>query len=102
MQINYLNPIAEWITEIAAKTWNQFQSVFFGDLFAYFSELRLVAHHNAEMPHAVRLELLHFENREELMLTQFEECVTFALVELFKIKDIMVEGHRLFHIIHFD
>src|ERR1051326_6257956 len=55
VQVHHLNAIAEWVTEIAAETGNQLQSVFLGDLLAHFNKLVFISHHDAEMPHLVRL-----------------------------------------------
>src|SRR5260221_5915848 len=54
------------------------------------------------MAHPVRLHLLDVEDGEELMLAKFEECVAFTLIELLKIKQVLVERHCLFHIVHLD
>src|SRR5438094_156526 len=35
------------------------------------------------------------------MLAKFEECVAFTLIEPLKIEHVLVERHRLLHVIHF-
>src|SRR5262249_22290174 len=55
-----------------------------------------------EMSHIRSLNFVHFENGEELMVTQFEERVALATAHLFEIEHILVKGHRLPDIIHFD
>jgi hypothetical protein len=54
------------------------------------------------MPHVRSLNLVDFENREELMVTQFEERVALAAAHLFEIENILVKGHRLLNVIHLD
>ena len=44
----------------------------------------------------------HFENRQELMVTQFEERVALSAAHLFEIENILVKGHRLLDVIHLD
>jgi hypothetical protein len=48
------------------------------------------------------LDLVHFENREELMLTQFEKSVALATAHLFEIENIFVKRYRLLDIVHLD
>lgn len=51
---------------------------------------------------SILLQLLHFENGEELMLAEFEERVTLAAVEFFQIEDVLVKRDRLSNVVHFD
>jgi hypothetical protein len=86
VQVAHLNPIAERITKIAAETFYRLQPVFFGDLFAHFRELLFVPHHDAKMPHSVRLDLLDLEHCQELMLAELEKGITFALCQFLEIE----------------
>src|SRR5437016_12358217 len=79
-----------------------FSPVLPGDLLAHLAKLRFVADHNPEMPHSVRLRFFNFEDSEELMLAEFEESVTFALVELLEVKNVLIERDRLLHVVHFN
>jgi len=36
------------------------------------------------------------------MLAKLEEGIALSLVELFEIEDVLIKGHRLLHVIHFD
>src|SRR5262245_14766367 len=54
------------------------------------------------MAHARGLRLFDLEHCEELMVAKFEKGVAFTLVEFFEIKDILVKGHGLLDITHFD
>jgi len=54
------------------------------------------------MPHICRLEFLHLENGEELVLAKFEKRVAFAAVELFQIENIFVKCDRFFYVVHLD
>ena len=36
------------------------------------------------------------------MLAKFEEGITFTLIELLEIENILIECHCLLHVIHFD
>src|SRR5439155_10908302 len=75
MKIDNLDAIAPWIVKIAAEWRLQFEFIFFSQFLANFGELRFVANHDPEMPHVSALDLVHFENREELMLAQFKEGI---------------------------
>jgi hypothetical protein len=102
VKIDHLNAISPWIVKITAERRLQFQFVFFGKFLSDFSELFFVANHDPEMSHVCSLNFVDFENREELMVTQFEERVALAAVHLFEIENILVKGHRLLNVIHFD
>jgi hypothetical protein len=54
------------------------------------------------MPHVRRLHLFYFENREELVLTQFEKGISLAAAHLFEIENVLVKGHRFVDVIYFD
>jgi hypothetical protein len=54
------------------------------------------------MPHVCSLNFVDFENRQELMLTQFEERVALAAAHLFEIENILVKRQRLLDIIDLD
>src|SRR6476620_4380656 len=54
------------------------------------------------MPHVCSLNFVDFENRQELMVTQFEERIALAAAHLFEIENILVKGHRLLNVIHLD
>ena len=60
-------------------TADQLQSVLLDELVAHLRELRLIADHDPEMPHA--LDLIHLENRKELMVAQFEKGVALTPAE---------------------
>jgi hypothetical protein len=54
------------------------------------------------MPHVCSLNFLDFENRQELMVTQFEERIALAFTYLFEIENILVKSRRLLNVIHLD
>src|SRR5438132_8572296 len=54
------------------------------------------------MPHVCGLNCFYFKNRQELVLAEFEEGITFAAVEFFEIEDILVERDRLVDVINLD
>src|SRR5437667_10378357 len=54
------------------------------------------------MPRVCALHLVHFKDREELMLAQFEKSIALAAVHLFEIENILVKRHRLLDVVHLD
>src|SRR5262245_19710149 len=100
VKVDHLNAISPWIAKIAAKRWFQFDFVFPGQFRCDLLKLRLVANHDPEMPHVCPLSFVDFENRQELVLTQFEERVALAATHLFEIKNVLVKGHGLFNVFH--
>src|SRR5690349_10461870 len=54
------------------------------------------------MANPVRLYLTHLEDREKLVLTQFQESVAFTAIHFLEIEYILIELHRCLHIAHFD
>jgi hypothetical protein len=102
VKIDHLNAISPWIAKVAAERRLQFEFVFLGQFLSDFLELRFIANHDPEMPHVCSLNFVDFENREELMVTQFEERVALAAAHLFEIENILVKGHRLLNVIHLD
>jgi hypothetical protein len=102
VKIDHLNAISPWIAKVAAERRLQFEFVFPGKFPFYFLELRFIANHDPEMAHVCSLNLIDFENRQELMVTQFEERVALAATHSFEIEHILVKRHRLFDITHFD
>src|SRR5207253_3609701 len=54
------------------------------------------------MPGAIRLQLRHLEDGEELMLPQLKEGVAFTAVELLQVKDVFIKLHRRLHIVDLD
>jgi hypothetical protein len=54
------------------------------------------------MAHVGGLDFFNFENREELVLAQFEKGVAFAPVEFFQIENILIERDRFLDVIDFD
>ena len=102
MQVHDLNPITEWIVEIAAESRNQLQLIFLRDFLANFGELLLIANHDAEVSHPLRLRFLHLEHRQKLVLAKFEECVAFSFIKLFQIENVLVQRDRLLHVVHFN
>jgi hypothetical protein len=65
VQIHHLNAIPPRIAKIATKRRFEFQPILAGYLFAHLRDLLLVAHHQTAVPHAIRLKVIHFENRED-------------------------------------
>jgi len=102
MKIYNLDTIAPRIAKIATERRLQLEFIFFRQFPANFLELRFIANHDPEVAHICALHLFHFENREELVLTQFEKGVALATAHLFEIENVFVKRHRLLDIIHFD
>jgi hypothetical protein len=102
VKIDHLNAISPWIAKVAAKRRLQFEFVFLGKFLSHFLELRFIANHDPEMPHVCSLNFVDFENREELMVTQFEESIALTAAHLFEIENVLVKGHRLLNVIHLD
>jgi hypothetical protein len=102
VKIDHLNAISPWIAKVAAKGRLQFEFVFPGKFLSDLLELRFIANHDPEMPHVCSLNFVDFENREELMVTQFEERVALTAAHLFEIENVLVKGHRLLNVIHLD
>jgi hypothetical protein len=82
VEIDHLNAISPWIAKIAAEWWLQFELVFLGKFLSDFLKLHFIANHDPEMPHVRALNIVDFENREELMVTEFEESVALAATHL--------------------
>ena len=102
VEIDDLNAIAPRVAEIAAEWRDEFEAVFFDELLAHFRQLPFIADHNPEVAHAVGLDFLDLEHRQELMFAQLEEGVAFALLKLFEIEDVLIKGDRLVNITDFD
>jgi len=102
VKIDHLNPISPWIVKVAAERRLQLEFVFPGKFLSDFLELRFIANHDPEMPHVCSLNFVDFENRQELMVTQFEERIALSAAHLFEIENILVKGHRLLNVIHLD
>ena len=102
MKIDHLNAISQGIAKVAAERRLQLEFVFLGKFLSDFLKLRFIANHDSEMPHVRSLNLVDFENRQELMVTQFEESVALAATHLFEIENILIKGHRLLQILHLD
>jgi hypothetical protein len=102
VKIDDLNAIPPGIAKVAAERRLQFEFVFLGKFLSDFLKLRFIANHDPEMPHVCSLNFVDFENRQELMVTQFEERVALAAAHLFEIENILVKGHRLLNVIHLD
>jgi hypothetical protein len=102
VKIDNLNPITPGIAKVAAERRFQFQFVFLSEFLANFLQLRFVPNHDPEMPHVCALDVVDFENREELMVTQFEERIALAATHLFEIENILVKRHRLLNVIDLD
>src|SRR5262249_46275378 len=73
VKIDNLDAISPWIAKIAAERRLQFEFVFLRELLSNLFELRFIANHDPKMPHVGALRFFDFEDREKLMLTQFEE-----------------------------
>jgi len=102
VKIDHLDAIAPRIVKVAAERRLQFEFVFLGQFLSDFLKLRFIANHDPEMPHVCSLNFVDFENRQELMVTQFEERIALAATHLFEIENILVKGHRLLNVIHLD
>jgi hypothetical protein len=102
VKIDHLDAISPWIAKVAAERRLQFEFVFLGKFLSDFLKLHFIANHDPEMPHICSLNLVDFENRQELMVTQFEERVALAATHLFEVENIFVEGRRLLNVIHLD
>src|SRR6266480_76996 len=102
MQVDDLDTVAPGIAKIAAKRRLQSQTVLFLHFLAHLIQLLLIAHDESEMTDPVRLNLLHFENGEKLVLTQFQKSVAFATIHFLQIKDVFIKFYRRFYVIHFD
>jgi hypothetical protein len=102
VKIDHLDAISPWVAKVAAERGLQFDFVFPGEFLSDFLKLRFIANHDPEMPHVCSLNLVDFENRQELMVTQFEERVALAATHLFEVENIFVEGSRLLNVIHLD
>src|SRR5262245_2822011 len=102
VKIDDLNAISPWIAKVTAKRRLQFEFVLLGKLLFHFLELRFIPNHDPEVPHVCSLDLVDFENCEELVITQFEESVAFAATHLLEIENILLKGHCLLNVIHFD
>ena len=90
------------IAEITTERRLELKLVFLGQLLPDLFQLFFVAHHDPEMPHGGWLNSVDFEDREKLVLAELEEGVAFALLQLFEIKNILIERDRLLDVIHFD
>ena len=73
MEIDHLNAVAPRIAKIASERRHQFQPILFCDLLPHFVHLLFVPDHDPKVPGAVRLELLHFEDGQELMLAELKK-----------------------------
>jgi len=78
VEVADLNAITERIAEIAAKRWDQLDSVRMRELIAHFGELFVVANHDSEVPRPIRLSIGHLEHGEKLMFAEFEERISLA------------------------
>jgi len=54
------------------------------------------------MPHASRLQLFHFEDGKELVLSELEKGVALAAVQLFEIENVLIKRDGLPDVIHLD
>src|SRR5438477_5484294 len=102
MQVDHLDAVTPGIAKIAAKWRLQSQTVLFLHLLAHLIQLFLIAHDESEMTNPIRLDLLHFENGEKLVLNQFQKSVAFATIHFLQIKDVFIKFYRRFDIVHFD
>src|SRR5436309_9986420 len=102
MEVDDLYAIPPWIAKVAAERRLQFEFIFPGEFLSDFLELRFIANHDPEMPDVCSLNFVDFENRQELMVTQFEERVALATTHLLEIENILIKRHCLFNVIHFD
>src|SRR5689334_14551825 len=50
----------------------------------------------------VRLQSIHFENGQELVLAQFEKGIAFTFIELLKVEHVPVKRHCLLDVIDLD
>src|SRR6476620_3159892 len=102
VKINNLDAVAPRVAKIAAEGRLEFQFIFLREFLSNLLQLRFIANHDSEVPHVGTLHLLNFENREELMLTQFEERIALAATHLFEIEHILVKRYCLSNVVHLD
>src|SRR5438874_3225535 len=100
MEIDHLNAVAPRIAKIASERRHQVQPIHFCDLLPHFVHLLFVPDHDPKVPGPVRLELLHFENGQELMLAELKKRIALAALKLLQVEYILIELYRRLHIIH--
>ena len=101
-QVPHLDAVAPRIAEVAAEVRLQLQPVLLGELLPHLVDLRLVAHHDAEVLHAVRAELLHLEDGHELVLAQLAPGRALAASEHLEIEHVGIKRHGLLGVVHLD
>src|SRR5204862_7971993 len=102
VKIDNLDAIAPRVVKITAERRYQLDLVLASEFLTNLLELRFVANHQSEMTHVCRLRFFYFENREELVLTQFEKSISLTAAHLFEIENVLVKRHCLLNIIYFD
>src|SRR6266550_2626434 len=102
MKIDNLDAIAPEVVKITTERRYQLDLVLASEFLTNFLNLRFVANHQSEMTHVCRLRFFYFENREELVLTQFEKSISLTAAHLFEIENVLVKRHCLLNIIYFD
>src|SRR4249920_2501501 len=94
-EIADLNSVSPGIAKIATKTRHQGKFVLVDEFLPHFLDLFLVTDHESEMLRAIRLQLVHFKDRHELVLAQLAPGGAFAAAEHLQAEDIRIEFHRL-------
>ena len=93
MQIDDLDAISPWVAKVTSKTRDQFKAVFGYEFVSHFSELRLIANHDAKMSAPLfATRSFVFEHGQELMFAQPKEGIALPFVQLFQSKDVDIEG----------
>jgi hypothetical protein len=84
VEIDDLDAVAPRIAEIAAEAFDQLQSIPARQLLAHLRDLRIVAHHDSEVPICwIRDHSLALKHGKKLVFAEFEKGVAFAFVEFF-------------------
>jgi len=65
---------------------SSFKFIFAGNFLAYLGQLLLITHHDPEMAQVRGLNFFHLENREELVLAEFEKRVALAAIQFLEIE----------------
>jgi thiosulfate dehydrogenase len=102
VEIHHLHSISKRIDEIAAKRWDQLDSVLLRKLLAHFAKLCFVAYDQPKVAGTTRTGFFDFEHRKKLVFAYLEECITLAFVELLEIEDVTVKVDGLLDIVHLD
>jgi hypothetical protein len=102
VEIDYLDPVAPRVAEIAAKPGQKLDPIAIDEFLADSGDLFFIAHHDAEMAVPLGPHLVDAEDGEELMFAELEEGVAFALVEFLEIENVLIKRDRFLDVIDFD